>query len=176
MDSAPAWRQRMDARFSPVVGPRAVGNSPSATNRATAEPLPDNRLRKSDILRGYGSFRAVLSQQQSIRADGLRCYHAVLQKIPPGHVQVGFAVRRPTGSVERNRFKRLLREAYRCSHHELRLLAPRLDAGYGCVIMLHAERFRGDDDHLRVRAAMESLLVKLCDMLSQHCEPLSPGR
>lgn len=171
MDSVPAWRPRTDARFSPAVVRRAAGSLPSATNRATADSLPDNRLRKSDILRGYGSFRAVLSRQQSVRADGLRCYYAVLQKIPPGHVQVGFAVRRPTGSVERNRFKRLMRESYRTRQHALQDLARTLSAGYGCVIMLPADRFRGADDHLRIGEAMDTLLVRLCTALSETFVP-----
>ncbi len=171
MDSVPAWRPRTDARFLPAVAQRAAGNSPSATNRATADSLPDNRLRKSDILRGYGSFRTVLSRQQSVRADGLRCYYAVLQKIPPGHVQVGFAVRRPTGSVERNRFKRLMREAYRTRWHALHARALALTDGYGCVIMLPADRFRGEDDHVRVAAAMDKVLERLCSALFDTSVP-----
>ena len=171
MDSAPAWRPRMDARFLPAVAQRAAGSSPSATNRATADSLPDNRLRKSDILRGYGSFRAVLSRQQSVRADGLRCYYAVLQKIPPGHVQVGFAVRRPTGSVERNRFKRLMRESFRTRKHALQDLARTLPDGYGCVIMLPADRFRDADDHILIARAMDSLLERLCTALSDISVP-----
>ena len=133
--------------------------------------MPDNRLQKSDILRGYGTFRTVLSRQQSVRADGLRCYYAILQKIPPGHVQVGFAVRRPTGSVERNRCKRLLREAYRTRCHALKARVHGLAGGYACVIMLQADRFRGTDDHLRIATAMDKLLERLCDVLSASSAP-----
>lgn len=107
----------------------------------------------------------MLSRQQSVRADGLRCYYAILQKIPPGHVQVGFAVRRPTGSVERNRCKRLLREAYRTRCHALKSRVAGLPEGLACVIMLPADRFRGADDHVRIAKAMDMLLERLCDAL-----------
>jgi ribonuclease P protein component len=166
MDSAPGWRQRTAAKCSRVVVQRAAGSSPSATSRVTADSVPDNRLRKSEILRGFGSFRFVLSHEQSVRAHGIRCHYALSQKIPPGHVQVGFAVKRPTGSVERNRFKRQLREAYRTSNHALTALCDELQLGLACVLLLRAERYRTPAEYANIRTDVILCLEKLCATLS----------
>lgn len=150
----------MDERCLPVVGPRAAGNSPSATKHGTVDHLREARLRKSDILRGYGAFRAVLTQDRSVRVDGLRCFIGVSQKIPPGRVQVGFAVRRPSGAVERNRIKRHLREAYRLSRVVLDEAARPCAAGVACVILLAADRYRTIASFAQLCEMMQSLLHK----------------
>lgn len=73
-------------------------------------------LEKSEILRGRGAFREVLTRGRRLQGTHIFCYLLRVEsegkKTVP--VQAGFAVGRSTKSaVKRNRVRRLMREAYR---------------------------------------------------------------
>jgi len=74
-------------------------------------------LKKSEILRGYGSFRRVLTQGENFTSGSLRCSILINNEEKNG-ISVGFAVTRNIKkAVLRNRIKRLLRETYRLNKH-----------------------------------------------------------
>ncbi len=120
MVSAPGWHQKMDEKFLRAVAPRAAGNSPSATNRATVNSEHRLTFPKAGILRGHGSFAQVLSHRKSLQHGCTRLFSVVNLQIPPSLCRVGFAVKRPGTSVRRNHRRRMMREAYRMESHAFR--------------------------------------------------------
>jgi ribonuclease P protein component len=85
-----------------------------------SEGLPPRRsrqlLEKSEILRGRGAFREVLTKGRRLQGTHIFCYllrvNSERKKAVP--VQAGFAVSRSVKSaVKRNRVRRVMREAYR---------------------------------------------------------------
>jgi len=80
-------------------------------------------LRKSEILRGYSVFSEILKNGESIQSSALQCYFKKQKKERNSlAVRVGFAVprRNVALAVDRNRLKRLMREAFRMNKEELR--------------------------------------------------------
>ncbi|HUB26147.1 MAG TPA: ribonuclease P protein component [Tepidisphaeraceae bacterium] len=80
-------------------------------------PPPRHRFRKFRRLGGRDSFAA-------IRADGRRIARGPLVFFvlanPVGYTRIGISIGRHAGNaVRRNRIKRLIREAFRLSQHEL---------------------------------------------------------
>ena len=75
-----------------------------------------NTLHKSEILRGYSVFSNILKGGEFVQSTGLRCYYKKKQWEKGGtFVRAGFAVARKDVplAVDRNKVKRLLREAFR---------------------------------------------------------------
>ena len=75
-----------------------------------------NTLRKSEILRGYSVFSDILKNGESVKASVLQCYFKRRQrKTNAPAVCAVFAVPRKNvaRAVDRNKVKRLLREAFR---------------------------------------------------------------
>ena len=109
----------MDVESSHGGARRDAGSSPSATSvdgrvRAT--------LRKQEILRGKKSISAVFNSGVKLTSPPIVCLVRDGGKLPTdtlnrrnsAEVRVAFVVRRSIKrAVERNRIKRLLREAYR---------------------------------------------------------------
>jgi ribonuclease P protein component len=85
-----------------------------------SEGLPTRRsrqlLEKSEILRGHGAFKEVLTKGRRLRGNHIFCYllRVSSERKEAVPVQAGFAVSRGVKSaVKRNRVRRLMREAYR---------------------------------------------------------------
>jgi ribonuclease P protein component len=71
------------------------------------------RLQKNQILHGHDAFATILSEGKSVFDPPLRVFYVVQSGRVP-FVRIGFAVsRRYRSAVDRNRLKRLMREAYR---------------------------------------------------------------
>ena len=80
-------------------------------------------LKKSEILRGKNSFQLAFTRGKRINGNHLRCL-VTTDTDGKTNIRVGFAVSRIVRrAVDRNRIKRLMREAYRL-HKSILLLPP----------------------------------------------------
>lgn len=113
-------------------------------------------LRKSEILRGYGSFTRTISEGKALSIGPIRCFFLT---VPSAHSQrkAGFAVSRSirTAAV-RNRVKRLMREAYR---HNKRLLDKNDALNIGCLqmVFLYVGRSNEEARHLQLNYVEETV-------------------
>lgn len=111
------------------------------------------RFRRSQRLRGRTTFRTVLDGRA--RAD---LASLSIHGIPNGGAthRLGISIGRRVGSAAvRNRIKRLIREAYRLSQHELPAEAP---APYDLVVVVRPHIPLGLDDY---RTALHSAVQHL---------------
>ena len=95
-------------------------------------------LRKSEILRGYSVFSEILKNGESAQSSALQCYFKKQKRernISP--VRIGFAVprREVALAVERNRLKRLMREAFRTNKDGLLEAVSRMDLQLALVLI-----------------------------------------
>jgi len=80
----------------------------------------DERLRKEEILRGRAAFQRVFQTRKGIRGDLLRLHFRLSPGSTACQVRVGFAVASSFRlAVQRNRARRLMREAYRLMKGEV---------------------------------------------------------
>ncbi|MBI3788980.1 MAG: ribonuclease P protein component [Ignavibacteriales bacterium] len=118
-------------------------------------------MRKNEILRGYRSFSAVLSQGTSLQVGRLRCFF-LSREDAAGKLRAGFSVTRGVlNAAQRNRAKRLLREAYR---QNKQLLQTSSVSGKDIqIIFLQTARQTGKNTmrFSEVEQAMKTLLSEL---------------
>lgn len=118
-----------------------------------------NTLHKSEILRGYSVFSDILKNGEFVQSSGLRCYfkrgRRENEKTP---VRIGFAVARKDVAlaVDRNRLKRLMREAYRRNKADINTALNK--SGLEIAIVLIFRNTRGADIRRVHYAAIESEL------------------
>jgi ribonuclease P protein component len=112
-----------------------------------------NRFRRSQRLAGAGVFKSVIDARA--RADeGAITLHAMPGATPI--TRIGISIGRRIGcAAKRNRIKRLLREAYRLSQHELTRAAP---GPYDVVIVVKPhEPLALDAYQVRLASALATL-------------------
>ena len=151
----------MEGKSLPAEEQRADGNYRSATSPGTDKPRR-NTLRKTEILRGYGTYRRVLSNGKRLDSSGVRCYYVLNDAIPPGSVRVGFAVRGAKKAVGRNKIKRYLREAYRTEKHELHDICLDASIALECVFIASVQHIPAPGGFNEYKRAMQTLISKLC--------------
>jgi ribonuclease P protein component len=136
-------------------------------------------LRKKEIIRGYNSFKNILTDSKLITNSFLRLNIQVKEEIkyskenkiikdPLNNVKVGFVVskRIVRKASVRNRMKRLSREAYRLNKSMLEVnegISVYMLFGYS---EKHKDNF-GNLDIDVVNANMRTLLLKVSDFLNK---------
>jgi len=127
-------------------------------------------LRKSEILRGYSVFSDILKNGESIHSSALQCYvkKKEREKNTPA-VCVGFAVPRRGVSlaVDRNRVKRLLREAFRANKERLYEAADKTNVQLALIFIFRNGR-RADVRRLRyasIERDVKDVMSKIVSMI-----------
>jgi len=129
-----------------------------------------NTLHKSEILRGYSVFSDILKSGEFVQGPGLRCYFKKKRRENgETSVRAGFAVARKDVplAVDRNRLKRLMREAFRRNKARINTAAKNKDLEIDLVLILKI--LRGAEvrkiQYTTVEGALTEVLAKIISLV-----------
>jgi ribonuclease P protein component len=130
-------------------------------------------LRKSEILRGYSVFSDVLKNGESIHGSALHCY---VRKKKRGAgapaVLTGFTVPRRDVplAVDRNKLKRLMREAFRTNKMGLCEAVQKTDLQLS-IVFLYKQK-RGTDvwrvHYTQVENELKDMTAKIISIITRN--------
>ena len=112
---------------------------------------PDERFRKSDRILKRPHFRQIYSSGRKIHSSLFTAFVIASDRVVP---RIGFTVTRKVGSsVERNRCRRLLREAFRRN--------KALGLGLGVDLVINAKRELVKAPYAGVEAEVKRLFARI---------------
>ena len=129
-----------------------------------------NTLHKSEILRGYSVFSDILKSWEFVQGPGLKCYFKKSRRENgETSVRAGFAVARKDVplAVDRNRLKRLMREAFRRNKARINAAAKNRDLEIDLVLILKILR-RAEVrkiQYITVEGALTEVLAKIISLV-----------
>ena len=130
-------------------------------NNSTHTPDERFSLAKSQILRGRRNFEELFSGSSLIRANNVNLRFATYTDSDRGYF-VGFIAPKKTGNaVQRNKMKRLLREAYRLNQHIVTDLPITTEIGLHYVFMAKRANLTFQVVQDEVRSLLEQLREQL---------------
>jgi ribonuclease P protein component len=165
MDSGHAWQQRMADESSHAAEPKDATNLLSATNQRTRDSAPGQGLGKHEVLRGYGAFKAILSNGTYVQHSGIRCFYLTTPQIPPVSNKVGFAIQGIRKASERNKLKRWMREAFRMNKQVLSNCCQTHGVEVHCVLMIAPKHMSEAASFHHFNELLPILFEKLCAKL-----------
>ena len=120
---------------------------------------PSQRFLKAEHLRRPSDFKRVYDRRRSVSDEWLIVY-ACENDLP--HLRVGFSVSRKVGgAVQRNRMRRLYREAFRLTKHEM-------PAGLDLVLV---PRKPDEPDLHALKKALPQLVGAVARKLAREARP-----
>lgn len=126
--------------------------------------MPRHTFRKQEVLRGSTRIRLLITTGRSVHAAPFRLTGKFMQLPTPYPMQIAFAVPRRVlrHAVDRNRVKRIMREAWRLNkdrwYHTLR------EQGRQCALLLI---YRGDTN-LTLAAATLKITKAMDRWMQEH--------
>jgi ribonuclease P protein component len=157
----------MGVKYLHAEEEKVAGSLPSATNHSTVN-RHDFGLAKDEILRGYQSFSSILTRGAYVSSLYLRCYFEITDKIPPDSCQVGFTVRRVRNAVQRNRWKRYLREAFRQNKHYVLDEMKKRSISVRMVFLVDLRKTNGRESFYTICDTIRSVFEKLNESLASQ--------
>lgn len=133
------------------------------------------RLRKSEVIRGKGVFSGIILKGRRLRAGRIDCSYHITRHPDDGtpRIKVGFAIgRQIRRAVDRNRIRRLMREAYRTNKHLLEKEKPDLESGIDMILHFPGRNVRSSSmpTSAEIAGDVQSILTRVVQVLDSDVQ------
>lgn len=139
-------------------------------DRSSQGPLkPDHSLPRSKILRGRKNFQRLFEASTVMKSGDVQFRYRVY-KDPAEGCLIGFAApkKKIAKAVQRNRVKRLLREAYRTRQSYLQDLFAEYNIGFHGLFLAHRADLTFRDTEREVNALLAETRKRLSNQLKSR--------